>query len=157
RGHSRPGSGRPNRRTDAESAVAATRGRRRRFGASSFVGGGRDVGGDVFFFTPGRSATGEAMISFVIPAYNGEQFLGRTLTALTAAARGLGQPFEVVVVDDASTDRTGAVAREHGARVVPVAHRQIAATRNAGARAAAGEMLVFIDADTVVTQRAVAK
>ena len=40
-----------------------------------------------------------------------EQLLGRTLTALTVAARALGQPFEVVVVDDASTDRTAAIAR----------------------------------------------
>jgi glycosyltransferase involved in cell wall biosynthesis len=96
------------------------------------------------------------VISFIIPAYNEEQLLGRTLTALTAAARALGQPFEIVVVDDASTDRTAAIAREHGARVVPVRHRQIAATRNAGARAANGEMFVFIDADTVVTDGAVA-
>jgi glycosyltransferase involved in cell wall biosynthesis len=96
------------------------------------------------------------MISFIIPAYNEEQLLGRTLTALTTAARALGQPFEVVVVDDASTDRTAAIAREHGARVIPVDYRQIAATRNAGARAANGEMFVFIDADTVVTEGAVA-
>lgn len=90
------------------------------------------------------------MISFIIPAYNEEQLLGRTLTALTTAARSLGQPFEIVVVDDASTDRTAAIAQEHGARVVPVAHRQIAATRNAGARAAQGTQFFFIDADTVV-------
>jgi glycosyltransferase involved in cell wall biosynthesis len=96
------------------------------------------------------------MISFIIPAYNEEQLLGRTLTALVAAAQPLGQPFEVVVVDDASTDSTAAIAREMGARVVPVHNRQIAATRNAGARAAGGDMLVFIDADTVVTERAVA-
>jgi glycosyltransferase involved in cell wall biosynthesis len=96
------------------------------------------------------------MISFIIPAYNEEQLLGRTLTALTGAAQALGQPFEIVVVDDASTDRTAAIAREHGARVVPVQHRQIAATRNAGARVAQGEMFIFIDADTVVTASAVA-
>jgi glycosyltransferase involved in cell wall biosynthesis len=96
------------------------------------------------------------MISFIIPAYNEEQLLGRTLTALTAAARTLERPFEILVVDDASTDRTAAIAREHGARVIPVAYRQIAATRNAGAREANGEMLFFIDADTVVTVRAVA-
>jgi glycosyltransferase involved in cell wall biosynthesis len=47
------------------------------------------------------------MISFIIPAYNEEQLLGRTLAALTAAAQALG-PYEIVVVDDASTDRTGA-------------------------------------------------
>ena len=96
------------------------------------------------------------MISFIIPAYNEEQLLGRTLTALTAAARALAEPFEIIVVDDASTDRTAAIAREHGARVVSVAHRQISATRNAGARAATGEMFLFIDADTVVNERAVA-
>jgi glycosyltransferase involved in cell wall biosynthesis len=96
------------------------------------------------------------MMSFIIPAYNEEQLLGRTLTALIAAAQSLGDPFEIVVVDDASTDRTAAVAEEHGARVVAVAHRQIAATRNAGARATTGEMLLFVDADTVVTNEAVA-
>src|SRR5215813_13197634 len=95
------------------------------------------------------------MISFVIPAYNEEALLGRTLEAINAAARELGQPSEVVVADDASTDRTAAVARAHGARVVPVNYRQIAATRNAGARAATGDLLVFVDADTVVTRAAV--
>lgn len=95
------------------------------------------------------------MISFVVPAYNEEQLLGRTLSALNAAARSLGEPFEVVVADDASTDRTTEIARYHGARVVSVDHRQIAATRNAGARAATGEMLIFVDADTVVTEAAV--
>jgi glycosyltransferase involved in cell wall biosynthesis len=96
------------------------------------------------------------MISFIVPAYNEEQLLGRTLTALTAAARALGQPFEVVVVDDASTDRTATIARRSGARVVRVQHRQIAATRNAGARAANGDLFIFVDADTVVTEGAVA-
>lgn len=94
------------------------------------------------------------MVSFVVPAYDEEQLLGRTLLALEAAASALGQPFEVVVADDDSTDRTAAIAREHGARVVPVTHRQIAATRNAGARAATGDLLVFLDADTVVTAAA---
>jgi glycosyltransferase involved in cell wall biosynthesis len=95
------------------------------------------------------------MISFVIPAYNEELFLGCTLRALNAAGQGLGEPFEVVVADDASTDRTAAVAREYGARVVSVNHRQIAATRNSGAREATGELLIFVDADTVVTAAAV--
>jgi glycosyltransferase involved in cell wall biosynthesis len=98
---------------------------------------------------------GLAVISFVVPAHDEELLLGRTLAAIDAAARPLGVPFEVIVADDASTDRTGAIARERGARVVRVAHRQIAATRNAGARVAAGAMLVFVDADTLVTEAAV--
>jgi glycosyltransferase involved in cell wall biosynthesis len=102
-----------------------------------------------------NSATGGHVISFVIPAYNEELLLGRTLRALNDAVRPLGEEFEVVVADDASSDGTAAVAREHGARVVLVSHRQIAATRNAGAREAHGEVLIFVDADTVVTAAAV--
>lgn len=96
-----------------------------------------------------------ASISFIIPAYNEEHLIGRTLSAVGDATRALGEPAEVIVVDDASTDRTAAIAREHGARVVSVHCRQIAGTRNAGARAAVGELLVFVDADTLVTEGAV--
>lgn len=90
------------------------------------------------------------MISFVVPAHNEAAALGPTLAALHAAMRTLGRPYEILVVDDASTDRTAEFARAGGALVVPVAHRQIAATRNAGARAARGEWLFFVDADTHV-------
>jgi glycosyltransferase involved in cell wall biosynthesis len=91
------------------------------------------------------------MISFVVPAHNEEQLLGRTLEAIHVAARAVGEPYEVIVVDDASTDRTAHVAREHGARVVEVRVRQIARVRNAGAREATGETLIFVDADTLVS------
>jgi glycosyltransferase involved in cell wall biosynthesis len=91
------------------------------------------------------------MISFVVPAYNEEQLLSATLSSIHSAARAVGHPYEVIVVDDASTDATAAIALAHGARVVPVRFRQIARTRNAGAHAAAGSTLVFVDADTVVT------
>ena len=92
------------------------------------------------------------MLSFVIPAYNEEMLLGRTLDSLIVAAKGSGEPFEVVVADDASTDGTAALAKEHGARVVAVDQRQIAATRNAGAREAIGDILIFVDADTMVDE-----
>jgi glycosyltransferase involved in cell wall biosynthesis len=90
------------------------------------------------------------LISLIVPAYNEEGLIGRTLDALRDAALALGEPHEVVVVDDASTDRTAEIAASRGARVVPVSRRQIAAVRNAGARVATGEILFFIDADTVV-------
>jgi cellulose synthase/poly-beta-1,6-N-acetylglucosamine synthase-like glycosyltransferase len=89
-------------------------------------------------------------VSFIVPAHNEQQLLGRTLAALHAAAREVEVAYEVVVVSDSSTDDTAAIARAHGARVIEVAHRQIAATRNAGARAALGARLIFVDADTVV-------
>ena len=95
------------------------------------------------------------MLSFIIPARNEEARLGSTLAAIHGAATAADEPYEIVVADDASTDRTGIIARSHGARVVRVDHRQIAATRNAGARAAQGEILFFVDADTLATAEAV--
>jgi glycosyltransferase involved in cell wall biosynthesis len=95
------------------------------------------------------------MISFVVPAHNEQSYLGGTLDAIHHSARSVGLPYEIIVVDDASGDATAAVARDHGATVVPVNHRQIAATRNSGARAASGERLFFVDADTTIDARVV--
>jgi len=95
------------------------------------------------------------MISFVVPAYDEEWLLGATLRSIHGAARACGEAYEVIVADDASSDRTAEIAASHGARVVSVAHRQIAATRNSGARAAAGEKLIFVDADTIVDETVV--
>jgi glycosyltransferase involved in cell wall biosynthesis len=86
------------------------------------------------------------MLSFVVPAHNEEELLPGTLASIHEAAAG--HVYEIVVVDDASEDRTLEVARAGGARVVEVQHRHIAATRNAGAATARGERLFFIDADT---------
>jgi len=71
------------------------------------------------------------------------------------AAGTLELPSETIVVDDSSTDSTAAVAEGLGARVIRVEHRQIAATRNAGARAAWGDVLFFVDADTLANGPAV--
>jgi glycosyltransferase involved in cell wall biosynthesis len=96
------------------------------------------------------------MISFIVPAHNEQACLGRTLEAIRESALIVGQPSETIVVDDASTDATAAIAQQHGATVIPVRHRQIAATRNSGARAARGERLFFVDADTTIHARVVA-
>src|SRR5262245_23439005 len=96
------------------------------------------------------------MISFVVPAHNEQAYLSRTLQAIHESARSIGRPYEVIVVDDASTDATAQVAAQNGAHVVSVQHRQIAATRNSGARAATGDYLIFVDADTTVDARVVA-
>jgi len=91
------------------------------------------------------------MISFIVPAHNEAVLIGRTLKAIQDSARQVAEPYEVIVADDASIDATRQIALEHGAHVLPVNFRRIAATRNAGARAAIGEFLFFVDADTVVT------
>lgn len=79
----------------------------------------------------------------------------RTIASIRAAMESLAESHEVVVVDDASTDATARLAEQAGARVLRVAHRQIAASRNAGAREARGEFLFFVDADTLANSGAV--
>src|SRR5688572_23841155 len=84
-------------------------------------------------------------ISIVIPVYNGGNLLKRCLTALHQSAY---TDWELIVVDDGSTDGSDALARQFGARVVATSGRLgPAAARNLGARLARGEYLYFIDAD----------
>src|SRR5215470_15800783 len=92
------------------------------------------------------------MISFIVPAYNEEHELSDTLAAIRDAASGVAQRYEIIVVDDASTDATPEIASRAGAKVIRINRRQIAASRNAGGRAAQGEYLFFIDADTRINR-----
>ena len=91
------------------------------------------------------------MLSFIVPAYNEEHELPRALASIRNAAEAAQQPFEIIVVDDASTDATAEIAKANGAVVVPVHFRQIAVVRNAGARVARGDILFFVDADTSIS------
>lgn len=104
----------------------------------------------------GTDAAGPTMpeLSFVVPAYNEEAVIGPTLNAIHGAARAVGVAYEIIVADDASTDRTAEIAASLGASVVAVSNRQIAATRNAGARASRGRWLFFVDADTLMNESA---
>jgi len=90
--------------------------------------------------------------SVVIPAFNEERLLPRLLDSIDVARRTYGRAdaIEVIVVDNVSTDRTAEVAAARGCQVVSQEKRVIAAVRNAGARAARGEILAFVDADTQV-------
>lgn len=89
-------------------------------------------------------------VSFIIPAHNEEHELPQSLRALRAAADASGELYELIVVDDHSTDSTAEIAQQFGAQIVTVNLRQIAAVRNAGARTARGEILFFVDADTQI-------
>lgn len=86
-------------------------------------------------------------VSVVIPAYNEEELLPQLLDSLNSQTF---KDFEVIVADAQSEDRTAIIAEEAGARVV--AGGMPGAGRNAGARAAEGRFLLFLDADVRVPQ-----
>jgi glycosyltransferase involved in cell wall biosynthesis len=92
-------------------------------------------------------------ISLVIPAFNEEKYLPDLLESVDRA-RGRyeagSDQVEVIVADNGSTDGTAAVAFAYGCRVVPVATRAIAAARNGGGAAASGEIVAFVDADSII-------
>lgn len=87
-------------------------------------------------------------LSVVVPARNEELLLGAALQSIQEAIRITGVSGELIVVNDASTDRTAEIARACGARVVDVELHNIGAVRNAGAAVATGAVLLFLDADT---------
>lgn len=96
------------------------------------------------------------MISVIIPAHNEEHWIGACVQSVRESFEHVVEPYEVIVVDDASTDATNRIARELVARTLRVEYRNIAAVRNAGAREAKGNVFFFVDADTQLNRQAVA-
>ena len=87
-------------------------------------------------------------ISVVMPVYNAEALLPECLEALRAST---GVDFEIVVVDDSSTDRSLAIAENFGCKVLPSGGRLgPAGARNLGAEAARGDIVFFVDSDVMV-------
>jgi glycosyltransferase involved in cell wall biosynthesis len=105
--------------------------------------------------TSGRhpSAPKPPRYSLVIPAFNEEALLPRLLDSVDRARvlyAGGPESVEVIVADDGSTDATADIARERGCLAVAAGAHRIARARNAGARAARGTILAFVDADSQV-------
>ena len=90
-------------------------------------------------------------ISLVVPAFNEERLLGKSLAEMKSALTAfdqLGWTTELIVCDNNSTDKTPEIARAAGATVVFEPINQIARARNCGAAAATGDWLIFVDADS---------
>lgn len=94
--------------------------------------------------------------SIVIPAYNEEKCLARAINAALAQEY---PDFEVIVVDNASTDNTAEIARSYGARITFVQEPQkgLLFAREAGRKIAAGDVIVQMDADCIPATGLVAK
>jgi len=97
-----------------------------------------------------KEALARVKVSVAIPAYNAEKTLGRCLKALTCQTYS-AEHFEVIVVDDGSTDQTGAVAKGYPCRYFYQENRGPASARNLGAMVGNGDILLFTDADCVPT------
>jgi glycosyltransferase involved in cell wall biosynthesis len=97
--------------------------------------------------------TREPEISFVVPAYNEEALLPRCLEAIAAEIARSRRAAEIVVVDNASTDRTREIAlAAPGVRLVEENERGLVPARRAGYGAARGALVANIDADTIIPE-----
>lgn len=87
----------------------------------------------------------DPLISVVVPAYNAEATIGTCVAALRG--QQFDAAYEIIVVNDGSTDRTAAIATDAGAIVITTPNGRPAAARNVGIRAARGHIICFTDAD----------
>ncbi len=87
------------------------------------------------------------LVSVVVPAFNEARYIRACLQALRCQEHP-GFAFEIIVVDDGSTDGTAAIARQHGARVIAQSRRGVSGARQAGFEAARGEIVASMDADS---------
>jgi rSAM/selenodomain-associated transferase 2 len=93
------------------------------------------------------------MISVVIPTLNEAENLPRSIAALQANSGAC----ELIVVDGGSTDRTCEIANKLGAHVIQSPVPQRSAQMNLGARCAAGEIILFLHADTLLPPQALSR
>ena len=93
------------------------------------------------------------LLSIIIPAFNEERLISQCLKSVSeslAANRRTCSEYEIIVVDNNSTDKTAKLARQSGAQVVFEPINQIGRARNTGAAAATGDWLLFVDADSLL-------
>lgn len=93
-------------------------------------------------------------ISVVIPAYNEAKNIAECLDSLKEQATPAD---EIIVVDNASTDNTGAIAKKHGAYVIRESKKGVGAARKAGFKAAQGDIIISTDADCTFPKNWIAK
>jgi glycosyltransferase involved in cell wall biosynthesis len=90
----------------------------------------------------------EPYLSVILPCYNEEEAVGSVIAGVKAALDPLPYSYEIIVVDDASTDQTAAIAEAQGVRLVKrTVQGGSGAARKSGILEAQGEIIVMLDAD----------
>jgi len=91
-------------------------------------------------------------LSFIIPAYNEEACLGKCLDSIIGEMEGTAADIEIIVVNNASTDRTREIAMSYrGVKLVDEPRKGLVKARQAGYQAATGDLIANIDADNMLT------
>lgn len=90
-------------------------------------------------------------VSVIIPALNEEKYIERTLKSVSKQTIPRDD-YEIIVSDGKSSDNTVKISRKYADKVISTKNKSIAEGRNKGAKRAKGELLVFVDADTVVNK-----
>ncbi|MCH5194551.1 MAG: glycosyltransferase [Oscillospiraceae bacterium] len=100
----------------------------------------------------------KSLFTVVIPAHNEEKYIGKCLRAVKSAAKYVApDSVEIIVVANRCTDKTAAIARHYGAKVLINDDKCIATIRNTGVNAASGKIVVTIDADSLMTKYSLAE
>lgn len=90
-------------------------------------------------------------ISFVIPALNEEKYIGGSIKTIQENVPSIIS-YEIIVVDNGSTDKTIEIARSYNSKIIVIEGVTISELRNIGAMNAHGDILIFIDADVILTK-----
>lgn len=90
-------------------------------------------------------------VSVIVPAYNSQKFIGKCIEALLAQKYQC-EDYEVIVIDDGSTDKTADIIRAYPVKYLFQKNQGPAAARNIGAKEARGEIILFTDSDCVPSE-----
>ena len=95
----------------------------------------------------------KSKFTVVIPAHNEEKYIGKCLKSVISASKYVAPDcVEIIVVANRCSDKTCEIAKHYGARVLINDNKCIAAIRNTGVKAAKGEIVITIDADSMMTK-----
>ncbi len=99
----------------------------------------------------------DTLFSIIIPAHNEEKYIEKCLDSIMLAAKEVPDKAEIIVVANRCIDRTADIAKRFGAKVVINNDKCISSIRNAGVKASNGEIIVTIDADSMMSKDSLAE